>query len=289
MTNKLTGFVFENNIAHGAFVELSAGVHELLEHRSYSPDVRTLIGEAMAAMPLLATHLGFEGRINLQFQGESRMNLLVAQIDHHLNVRGMAKAPTDLAGSFTDLLYGGILMLMLEPNDPQRPAGQAVVLIQGESLAQALEGYFERSEQLPTLVRLVADGDRLCGFILQRMPLVHAQADEEEWNHVAMLASTLTQQELATESAETLLKRLFANEPLRTFEPRPVTVTCRCNHASISRMLLSLGREEVDSIVAEQGRVAITCEFCGREYLFMPHEVIELFAAAQTDPPGTRH
>ena len=71
--NRLTGFLFENKVAHGAFVEISEGVVEMLGHRAYSADVRELIGQAMAAMPLLATHLGFEGRINLQFQGEDAM------------------------------------------------------------------------------------------------------------------------------------------------------------------------------------------------------------------------
>ena len=136
--NRLTGFVFENKVAHGAFVELSEGVGEMLGRRAYSGDVRSLLGEAMAAMPLLATHLGYEGRINLQFQGEDAVKMLVAQVDHHLEVRAMAKAPEELQGSFTGLLRGGVLALMLEPNAEHRESTQASVPIEGTSLAQAL-------------------------------------------------------------------------------------------------------------------------------------------------------
>jgi len=287
--NRLTGFLFENKVAHGAFVEISEGVAEMFGHRAYSSDVRSLIGQAMAAMPLLATHLGFEGRINLQFQGEDAMKLLVAQVDHHLEVRAMAKAPAELQGTFTGLLHGGVLALMLEPHGQNREASQALVPIEGASLAQSLEAYFVQSEQLPTLIRLAADGDRLRGFMLQRLPLEDAQGSEEDWEHVSILAATLKPEELLQADPATLLGRLFAEEELRLFEPRPVNVACRCSRAGIARLLLSLGREECDSIIAEQGRISITCEFCGKDYVFNPVEAAELFVAAGSVPSNTRH
>jgi molecular chaperone Hsp33 len=292
MKNQLTGFAFEDHVAHGAIVHIRDGVSALLDHRAYTPSVRVLVAEAMAAMPLLATHLNFEGRINLQFQGEgrSRTQLLVAQIDHQLQVRAMAKAPSDADGGFRELLEGGILALMMEPRDARRPASQALVLIRGERLEEALEGYFEQSEQLPTLIRLAVRGDTLSGFLLQRLPLEHAQGGDDEWEHLRVLASTLGRDELLDTEPQRLLQRLFADAPpLRVFEPREIKAQCRCSHAGISTLLLSLGREEVDEILADQGRVAITCEFCGREYVFETPEVAQLFAAALADPGEARH
>jgi len=291
--NLLTGFAFENHVAHGAIVELSSGVAELLDQRAYSDDVRRLVGEAIAAMPLLATHLHDEGRINLQFQGEGAMKLLVAQVDQALNVRAMAKAEAGLSGDFAQLLYGGLLALMMEPvNVPGaelRPASQALVLIEGARLSDALEGYFERSEQLPTLLRLATDNrGRVAGFLLQRLPIEGLQNADIEWEHLQTLASTLTPEELLAADAETILHRLFHAEALRVFEPRAVTVACRCSRAGIARMLLSLGREEVESIIAEQGRVAVTCEFCGREHVFTPLETAELLIPSGTLPSSDR-
>ena len=289
MSNTLTGFQFANNIAHGAFVELSEGVVEMLGPRAYSAEVRALLGQAMAAMPLLATHLHFEGRINLQFQSEGALKLLVAQVDHHLSVRAMAKAPADLRGGFAELLQGGVLALMLEPRGPKAQPSQALVPIEGGSLAQALENYFAQSEQLPTLIRLAAEGERLGGFMLQRLPLRDAQGTVQDWEHLAILAATLTPQELLQADAPTLLRRLFYQEDVQLFEPRPVSVACRCSRAGISRLLLSLGKVEADTILAEQGRIAVTCEFCGREYAFNRAETAELFAAAGSVPSSTKH
>ncbi|MGQ0529187.1 MAG: Hsp33 family molecular chaperone HslO [Panacagrimonas sp.] len=297
--NVLTTFAFDNHVAHGALVRIRLDKSELLEHRVYAPDMRQLLCEIMAAMPLLATHLNFEGRINLQFQSlpetrtiaKAKTQLLVAQVDNQLRVRAMAKAADDVAGSFRELLEGGVLALMVEPTGGgSRPASQALVLIEGERLQDALEAYFARSEQLPTLIRLAVRGDELAGFMLQRMPLESSKGRDEDWEHLRILAATLTREELLDTPDERLLMQLFADAPpLRQFAPRQVRVECNCDRAGISRLLISLGRDEVDSIIAEQSRVNVTCEFCGRDYHFSPAEAAQLFIAAAGEPSETRH
>ena len=298
MTNSLITFSFENHVAHGALVRLKTGVRELLDHRAYSPDVRTLLGEAMAAMPLFATHMNFEGRINLQFQGlpptrtiaKAKTQLLVAQVDHQLRVRAMAKTDPGAAGSFRELLEGGVLALMVEPASSKRSPTQALVMIEGERLQDALEAYFARSEQLPTLIRLAVRGDELAGFMLQRMPIESSAGTDQDWEHLRILASTLSDEELLDTDPDRLLLRLFADAPpLRRFDPREVHVRCNCDRTGISRLLISLGRDEVDSMLAEHTNVSVTCEFCGRDYVFSPAEVAELFSTIGTPPSNTRH
>lgn len=293
MSNLLTPFQFNNHIAHGAFIEIDTGVAEMLDRREYGDDVRTLVGQAMAAMPLLATHARFDGRINLQFQGEGSVKLLVAQVtqsgDTPLQVRAMAKAPMPVEGSYTQLLGNGVLALMLEPASDSQPIRQAMVPIDGRSLSESLESYFAQSEQLPTLIRLAASRDRLCGFLLQRLPLEHTTADQAQWQDLAMLAGTLLSDELLATPPQTLLRRLFADQAYAVQPPRPVSVGCRCSRESISLLLLSLGREEVEAIVADQGRIAVTCEFCGREYLYSKSDAVTLFAAEGSAQSTLKH
>ncbi|WP_420464442.1 Hsp33 family molecular chaperone HslO [Panacagrimonas sp.] len=296
--NVLIPFGFEHQVAHGAVVRLREGVADMLGHRAYSDDLRTLLGEVMAAMPLLATHLRFEGRINLQFQSlpgtrtirESCAQLMVAQIDHRLRVRAMAKAPDGAQGSFRELLEGGVLALMVEPADSKRAASQALVLIEGERLQDALQAYFAQSEQLPTLIRLAVRGDELAGFMLQRLPIESARGNDEDWEHLRILAETLTADELLGTPVDRLLANLFADAPaVHRLETQTVHVGCNCDRAGIARLLIALGREEVDSILAEQQQASVTCEFCRRDYVFTPAQARELFAAADSEPSGTRH
>jgi molecular chaperone Hsp33 len=122
------------------------------------------------------------------------------------------------------------------------------------------------------------------------LPLEHARGmADEDWAELALVAETLRHEELLQSEPETLLRRLFGDRELRLFQPRPVTVACRCSRAGISRLLLTLGKVEADSIVAEQGCITVACEFCGREYIFGRGDTAELFAAAAITPSNTRH
>lgn len=281
--NELRELLFPERGVRGAYIDLREGIPELLGWRHYPPDIYRLLGEALAATPLLASHLNFDGRINLQFQGKHALKLLVTQIDHQLEVRGMAKADADAAGDFAALMQDGLLALMLEPGKGSQYY-QAVVEIRGDSLAQALEGYFTQSEQLSTFLRLAAGPERLVGLMLQRLPADEVKDGDEHWQHMKILAGTVTEREMLEKDGETLLRHLFHEEDRRVFEPRPVALRCRCSHASISAMLLGLGEQELAPVLLQHGRVAVTCEFCGREYSYTEVEVRALLAAEHATP-----
>ena len=290
MADALTDFLFPDLGVRGALVEINSDIESLLGNRPYAADVRKVLGQAMAAMPLLASHSKFEGRINLQFQGTGDLKLLVAQVDRHLTVRGMAKAKPEITGDFQTLMGGGLLAMMLEP-DRGSEHYHALVDVVGTTLAEALENYFRQSEQLPTLLRLAVSENRLAGILLQRMPndVGDEHSRDQGWEHVSALFATLGEAELAATDTATLMRRLFHAENLRLFEPTPVKLSCRCDRGSIATMLLGMGEEEVVPALKEQGKVEVTCEFCGSVYVFTPLEVTELFAASSSEPAPVKH
>ncbi|MGH8456253.1 MAG: Hsp33 family molecular chaperone HslO [Stenotrophobium sp.] len=280
--NPLIPFLLDQRGVRGYIVRLSAGLDAMFGWRHYPPDVARLLGQTLAAMPLLGADMQQEARLNLQFQGKQALKLLVAQIDQELSLRGMAKFAPQAAGDFAQMMSGGLLACLLEPRHGGQ-SYQAVVEIMGCSLAESLEGYFRQSEQLPTLVRLAAGTQVLAGILLQRLPEGAGQ-DESNWTHVQTLFATLGEEELLSTESLTLLRRLFAEDSVRVFEPREVQLVCRCNHASISAMLLSLGEAELDEVLREHGKVEVTCEFCGKVYAYDPVQVRELFVAEQKLP-----
>ena len=288
MHDALISFLLAERGARGAVVDIRNGVEAMLGLRPYPASVRSLVGEALAASPLLADRLKFEGRIHLQFQGQGALKLLVTQIDHRLQVRGMAKANADAQGSFGELVEGGRLALMLEP-DRGTQRYQAMVEIAGASLAEALEGYYARSEQLPTMLRLYSSAERLVGLMLQRLPSEESLESDEHWEHLQALMGSVTPDELGSCEPDVLLQRLFHGETVRVFAPRPVLLSCRCNRASISALLLALGEEEVESAIREQGKLDVTCEFCGQVYGYSKLEARELFAAARLRDGHVHH
>ena len=287
--NQLTEFLFPDLGARGAVVEFDEGIDAMLGARPYPADVRRLVGHAVAAMPLLAANTKFRGRMSLQFQGKGPLTMLVAQIEGDLQVRGMAKCSEQASGDFESLMGGGLLGLLLEPERGDRNY-QAVVAIEGGSLAAALEHYYANSEQVPSCMRLAAEGGRIRGIVLQRLPLGEKHSSEQNWEHLCALFATLGEAELAQTDALTILRRLFHAETLRLFDPQPVNLSCRCNRDSISAMLLSLGESELEEHLREHGRVDVTCEFCGRAYPFTGDDVRVLMMQARTQPSNaTRH
>lgn len=279
--NQLLPFLLPARGVRGFAVELSTGISEMMNWRAYPPDVARLLGQMLAATPLLAADLRAESRMNLQFKGRTDLSMLVTQIDQDLNLRGMAEfapVPADTPPrDFQALMQGGLLACIMEPKAGAQTY-QAVVEILGETLAEALEIYFARSEQLPTLMRLAARSDRFSGVMLQKLP--EGSRNEDDWDTVKALFSTLGEAELLAVNNTTLLQRLFAGEEFRSAEPRPVQLACRCSHAAISAMLLGLGEEELAPVLKERGHVEVTCEFCGRHYRYADIEVRQLFAGA---------
>ncbi len=261
----------------------------MLGSRPYPADVARLLAQAVAAMPLLAANTRFQGRMSLQFQGKGALKMLVAQIEADLQVRGMAKCEPQAGGDFEALMHGGLLGLLLEPERGDRNY-QAVVAIEGGSLAAALEHYYAVSEQIPSCMRLASAGGRIRGIVLQRLPLGEKNSSEQHWEHLCALFATLGETELAQTDARTILHRLFHAETLRLFDPQPVKLTCRCSRDSIATMLLSLGEDELTEHLAEHGRFDVTCEFCGREYGYARADIEDLLMQARTQPSNqTRH
>ncbi len=93
------------------------------------------------------------------------------------------------------------------------------------------------------------------------------------------MLATLQPEELLAWNAEELLRKLFGNRDLRLFDGESVHFACRCSRERVASMLQSVGKAEVDSIVAEQGAVTVTCEFCQKPYRFDAVDAAQLFVA----------
>ena len=283
----LSRFLFEHTGIRGHLIHLDASWRAVLAAHDYPEAVRGPLGEALAAVALLAATIKFDGSLILQVQSAGPIRTLVAQATHARTVRGLARwkgevpANGDLAAQFGD----GRLVLTIERS--QGEPYQGIVPLAGQRLSHAIEGYFSDSEQLPTRLWLAADGQRAAGLLLQRLPSDHPV--DEDWERVGLLAATLTPGELIDLPADRLLYRLFNEEPVRLFEPERFAFRCGCSRGRIADTLKLLGENEIDAILAEQGTVQVTCEFCNRDYRFDPIDARQLFAAPTRHEPSTAH
>lgn len=288
-SDTLQRFLFENAAIRGELVRLDATWRAVLSKHDYPEPLARVMGEMMAAGALLAATLKFNGTLIMQIQGTGPVRLVVVECTAQFALRATAKWEGGLSDTdFAALVGDGKFAITLDPKDGGTTY-QGIVELRGRSVAEVLEHYMERSEQLGTKLVLAADGGLACGLLLQKLPEGTSE-DADAWNRVNQLAATLSSNELLQLPFAAIVHRLFHEEDVRIFEPQPVHFECSCSRERVSGMLRMLGLDEVRSILAEQGQVEVGCEFCNQRYVFDAVDAEQLFAADVVTPTGkTRH
>jgi molecular chaperone Hsp33 len=316
MTSELHKFLFDGLPVRGMLVRLTGSWQEVLQRRTGTGEppaapVRVLMGEMAAAGVLMQANINFNGALVLQVHGDGPVKLAVAEVQPDLAFRVMAQevgeVPADARLEALVNVHGrGRCAITLDPQGrvPGQQPYQGVVSLHGDrreplqNLSEVLEHYMLQSEQLDTRMILAANDEIAAGLLIQRLPMegsgnLAGQRNEDEigvneaYNRISHLAATLTAEELLGLDADTLLRRLFWEEPVLRYEPLQPRFACTCSRERVGNMLKGLGEEEVESIIQEQGRVEVGCEFCGQKYHFDPIDADELFIPSRDQPPGS--
>ena len=293
-------FSVEGLSTRGRLVRLGPAIDRLLARHAYPEPVSKLLAEAVALAALLGSTLKHEGRFQLQTQSDGPVGMLLVDFDAPSNLRALARFdPARLEGVAAghDLLGGGHMAFTIDPGG-EMTRYQGVIALEGQGLEGAAHSYFDRSEQIPTLVRLavgeaISQGARAWragGLIVQYLPAAprrradfhpgdapegtepHRVEEDDAWSEAQALAATTEAHELLdpTLSGERLLYRLFNQRGVRVFGPTPLVAVCRCSAAGVEAMLRSFSAEEVRDMVGDDGVIGVTCEFCSTKRVFDP-------------------
>ena len=289
MPNKdqLHRFIIENTHVRGEMVHLDATWQAILERSDYPENIRKVFGEALAACALLSATIKFDGELILQIRGDGPLHLLVAQASSSGNLRGVARWTKDVPNENLQAIFGHAQMVMtIEPNKGE--PYQGIIALQGDTIKDSIEAYFQQSEQLATRLWLASDDKSCAGFLLQELPSDKTEADDDNWQRTTHLAATLTQHELLQLPVADILHRLFHEDNVRLFDAEPLCFRCHCSRERIANMLISLGQTEVNNILEEQKVISINCEFCNAHYRFDSIDANALFSHS-SDGNETQH
>jgi molecular chaperone Hsp33 len=277
--DSLQHFLFENTPIRGNIVHLNHTYQQVLQHQTLPLVLKQALGELMAASALLSATLKMEGTMVLQLQSKGALKLLVVECSSTLEMRATAKwdeARLDeiTNGTFLNLVKNGQFVITLDPKEGE--AYQGIVAIEGETIAEMLQHYMLRSQQIDTSLWLHCDGETASGMLLQKLP-EQLELDADAWNRLNILANTITNDELQTLAPEQLLTRLFVEEDIRLFDAKPTKFQCSCSKTKVGAMLRMLGVDEVNSILNERDNIEVNCDFCNKQYLFDAVDAAALF------------
>ncbi len=278
VTDAVHRFLFENTPVRGNAVHLDNTFQLALNKQALPKGLKRALGELMAASALLTATLKMNGALVLQIQSKGILKLLVVECTSDFGIRATAKYSGDIhdTQNLFELIEHGQFVITLDPKDGSQTY-QGIVPIEGDSISTILENYMLRSEQIDTKIWLSCDGNSAAGMLLQKLPDTMNQTtkqdevlvqDQDAWNRIGHLADTVTDEELLNLPVETLLHRLFHEESVRLFEASNTRFFCSCSRASVSNMLRMLGEEEISSILQEQGKIEVNCDFCNTHYSF---------------------
>ena len=276
-------FHLEGRPVRGRLVRLGSLADALLGRHDLPGDVSRLLGQALALTAGLAAALKFRGSFSLQAKGDGPVPMLLADCTDTGEIRGYARAEGLAQGEAGALLGKGYLAFTCDQG-PDMDRYQGIVAIEGETLAEMTDSYFQTSEQLRAFVRLACrrtpQGWRATALIMERVAAgggIDGQGDEEAdeaWHTATTLAATVTEAEMLddTLAPEQLLHRLFHAEGLLVDRPRALSYGCRCSRARLAGVLQGFPESDLDHM-AENGLITMNCEFCNLAFQFDRGEV----------------
>ncbi len=283
-------FQIDGLAARGRLVRLGGALDQALAAHNYPTPVADLLAETMVLAATLSSLLKYDGIFTLQAQGDGPIRLLMADLTSDGEIRACAQFDADrvaaqIAGSGDSVPHfmGAGHLAFTVDQGPDTERYQGITELTGATMSDCAHTYFRQSEQMETAVVLIArtadKTARAGALMIQRLPTSSDQ-DEDAWRRAVALMSRVKEAELLNPDLTPgeLLYRLFHEDGVRLFEPRPLNHACRCSRERVVRTLASFPRAEIESL-ADDGEISMTCEFCGTRYGFFERELDKLFEA----------
>ena len=266
-------------------VERARQIHRTL------PVATAALGRTLMAASMMGNQLKEDnGSVTLRIKGGGPLGGITAVADSAGNARGYVLNPTvdlPLKGPAkldvgTAVGRDGSLTVIKDLNLKEPYVG-TVPLVSGE-IAEDITSYFAESEQIPTACALgvLVDVDQsvLCagGYLIQLLPGADDAAISAIERGIARVGP-VTEALRGGLDARGLVEQVLSEFELEELSAEPVEYRCYCSRDRVTRALISMGREELEALIREQGRAELTCQFCDKVYHYTKEELEGLLAS----------
>ena len=276
------GFVKAAAVSTRELTERARQIHQML------PVGTAALGRTLAAASMMGNALKGQGAsVTLQIKGGGPLGTVLAVSDADGNVRGYVTNPAVDIPLRADgkLDVGGAVgnegtITVIKDLQMKEPYVGTIDLLGGE-IAEDVAAYFVESEQIPTACGLgvLVERDQSVraagGYLIQLLP----GADEDTIIKVEggiMAAGNVSALLDADPDPERMLRTVMSDFDIRILESSPIEYKCYCSRDRVERALISLGTEELEEMLREQGGCQLTCQFCDAVYDFSAEELQSL-------------
>lgn len=280
-----------------AFACTTRGVAEAARQaHNTSPVVTAALGRLLSAGAMMGSMLkGEKDLLTLQIRGDGPVGGLTVTADAAGHVKGYANVPDvmlpanaagklDVAGA----LGGGILGVIKDMGLKEPYVGQTQ--LQTGEIAEDLTYYFATSEQVPSSVGLgvLMERDNTVrqagGFIIQLMPFAEEAVIDRLERNLSGITSVTAMLD-AGNTPEQMLERLLEGLDPEITDTVPTAFACNCNRKKIEKVLISLGKRELQDMIDEGQEIEVNCHFCNTHYMFSVEELKQIATARGGSSP----
>jgi molecular chaperone Hsp33 len=285
-------FQLDRSDLRGRVVRLDTALEKIFTRHAYPAQVEDLVAEAALLTAMIGQTIKLRWKLSLQIRGSGAVRLIAT--DYYAPESDGAPARIRAYAGFDadrldpaqrpfDQLGQGYFAILIDQGPDMVPY-QGITPLDGRSLSDCAQAYFDQSEQLPTRfavsfgrVDLPGQGSRwrAGGVMLQQLPQVGgrpAAALDEDWNRANILLDTVEEDELIGPIVQPpdLLLRLFHEEGPRVFDPQAVHFGCSCGEEKVRNSLSIYSAKDIRTMTTPEGTVTADCQFCSAHYVLDP-------------------
>lgn len=291
--DQLTRFWLETAPARGVVARLDDSMVAMLQHHDYPTAVSSLLRQLVGAAVLLASNLKQPAQVVLQAQGSGAVPLLCVEATDRLTFRAYANVRDGVeiaANADLSTLVApdadGRFVLTIAPDEGQMYQG--IVALHAGSVSSLLADYLSNSQQTQTRLWLRQDGDALEALLLERLPDRRDDASDSAWEAVVAQAEAAFAMPFMPFPYSEWLPFVFTDHDVRVHPSQGLAFACSCALERVLNALRLVGRDELQPLIEEQGRVESRCEFCGKRYEVGAAQLADLFDRIDAShPPGS--
>jgi molecular chaperone Hsp33 len=286
--NIITAFTICDDQIKGKIVKLNQELDIILTQHQYPNVVAEILAELLMTASIIGSLFKNEITLTIQLETKGKLKYIVADYQSPGFIRGYAQIDNE-DNDFSDESYNsiidkGILSVTIDQKFNKNERYQGLIEVDNMSISQAIEKYFDQSEQIKTLLKLSVgkvttqnNKEVWCagGIMIQKLP---SNDDKEIWNDARAYFMTIRDHELIDPSLtnDKLLYSLYHEVGIKTFDSYNISHKCRCSRERVEQVIVSLGAEEAISLLVDN-KISIHCQFCNHEQELSETEIKKLF------------
>lgn len=286
MQDHLVRVISKDGLLRGMAAVTTGLVMEICHKQQTDLTATVALGRLLTGGALLGCLLKGRQRLALAIEGNGPLGKLSVETDAAGRVRGTIRNPVaglppkadrfDVAGA-----VGKAGFLHVWKDLGLKEPYQSMVQLQSSEIAEDLAWYLTSSEQVPSSVALGVELDSegevaaAGGLLIQSLPPGDEGQVEKIIERLQQLPPTTSMLRQGTSPTE-VLKQIFEGVAFRMQTEVPLRFYCPCNQGQIEKILISLGRDELQCLAEEQNQTEVICEYCRRQYLFTPEQISAL-------------